>query len=67
MPSNTREVLVHAGMHSILPGSEGRGGVPSIGRILMQATSQNSGKYQEAVAGALAAKLDVSHPDINGK
>lgn len=60
MPSSAKELLLHAGLHTlVMPAIPGRSS--AIGRILLQTGSENSGKYQEAVAGALAKELKVSY------
>ena len=60
VPVSAQELLLHAGLHTlVMPAVTGAGSSPSIGRILLQTGTENSGKYQEAVAGALAKELRV--------
>ena len=61
MSKESRELLVHASMHAMVgPGlGGGPGKVAPVGRILLQTGVQNSTKYQEAVAAALANELKV--------
>lgn len=59
MPKSAQELLIHAGLHTmILPKAPGCD--QAIGRILLQTGTENSGMYQEAVAGSLAKELNVS-------
>lgn len=59
VPKSAKEVMIHAGMYTlVMPGY--CKGSQTLGRILLQTGAENSGKYQEAVAGALAKELKVS-------
>ena len=61
---DARELLMHAGLHGLVASST-RGlqqssvQLPNLGRILLQTPIKNSSLYQEAVAGALAKRLNA--------
>lgn len=59
-----QELLMHAGLHGfVAPSSRGLQHssvqLPNLGRILLQTPIKNSSLYQEAVAGALAKRLNA--------
>ena len=61
---DAQELLMHAGLHGFVA-SPTRGlqrsslQLPNLGRILLQTPIKNSSLYQEAVAGALAKRLNA--------
>lgn len=60
VPATAKEVLIHAGMHALMLPRQSSCN-PGLGRILLQTGAENSGKYQEAVAAALAEEMQVRH------
>ena len=60
MAEDARELLMHASLHALITSAAASTcQLPAIGRILLQTGTENSGKFQEAVAGALAHELRV--------
>ncbi|KAK9817579.1 hypothetical protein WJX74_001880 [Apatococcus lobatus] len=64
LASDAKELLLHASFHAFAwrPASLSKyfGRLPPVGRVLLQSSSENSQKYQEAVAAALAKEVGAS-------
>lgn len=61
---DAEELLMHAGLHGLVASSttglqQSSVQLPNLGRILLQTPTKNSSLYQEAVAGALAKRLNA--------
>lgn len=62
--SDAQDLLTHAGLHGLVASSTARlqqssVQLPNLGRILLQTPVKHSSLYQEAVAGALAKRLNA--------
>ena len=59
---DVQELLVHASLHALMWPNLGKrvsSELPPAGRILLQTSSTGTSKFQEAVAAALASKMQV--------